>query len=74
MKFKISNSRLNSLLLNAPVFWGEVSFSEFNLRNMWYFYQTFPDLDRFSTQRVENLQSVTHRVTNLSWTIIQRIY
>ncbi|MFD2966124.1 PDDEXK nuclease domain-containing protein [Sphingobacterium bambusae] len=36
-------------------------FSEANLRNMRHFYQTFPDFD----------QSVTHRVTNLSWTNIR---
>jgi len=48
-------------------------FSEANLRNMRHFYQTFPDFDLSSTQRVENLQSVTHCVTNLSWTNIRLI-
>src|SRR5690606_27187155 len=48
-------------------------FSEANLRNMRHFYQTFPDFDQFSTQRVENSQSVTHCVTNLNWTNIRLI-
>ncbi|WP_333888587.1 DUF1016 N-terminal domain-containing protein [Sphingobacterium siyangense] len=42
-------------------------FSEANLRNMRHFYQTFPDFDQSSTQRVENFQSVTQCVTKLSW-------
>ncbi|WP_411567685.1 DUF1016 N-terminal domain-containing protein [Sphingobacterium sp. UGAL515B_05] len=42
-------------------------FSAANLRNMRHFYQTFPDFDQSSTQRVENFQSVTQCVTKLSW-------
>jgi predicted nuclease of restriction endonuclease-like (RecB) superfamily len=48
-------------------------FSEANLWNMKQFYQTFPDFDQFSTHRVGNSQSATHRVANLSWTNIRLI-
>lgn len=48
-------------------------FSEANLWNMKQFYQTFPDFDRFSTHRVGNSESATHRVANLSWTNIRLI-
>jgi len=42
-------------------------FSAGNLRNMRHFYQTFPDFDQCSTQRVGNFQSVTQCVTKLRW-------
>lgn len=48
-------------------------FSEANLRNIRKFYQTFPELDKFYTHRIENSQSVTHCVANLSWTNIRLI-
>ncbi|MEB2785517.1 DUF1016 N-terminal domain-containing protein [Algoriphagus persicinus] len=48
-------------------------FSEANLWNMKQFYQTFPDYGQFSTHRVENSQSATQRVANLSWTNIRLI-
>lgn len=48
-------------------------FSEANLWNMRRFYQVFPEFAQFSTQRVENFQSVTQRVANLSWTNIRLI-
>lgn len=48
-------------------------FSEANLKNIRQFYITFPDFYQFSTHHVENLQSATHRVANLSWTNIRMI-
>lgn len=48
-------------------------FSEANLWNMKQFYQTFPDYGQFSTHRVENSESATQRVANLSWTNIRLI-
>ncbi|QQD15063.1 DUF1016 N-terminal domain-containing protein [Sphingobacterium sp. UDSM-2020] len=48
-------------------------FSEANLWNMWQFYQVFPEFGQCSTQRVENSQSVTQCVANLSWTNIRFI-
>lgn len=46
-------------------------FSEANLWNMKQFYQTFPDYGQFSTHRVGNSPSASHRVNNLSWTNIR---
>lgn len=48
-------------------------FSEANLWNMKQFYQTFPDFDKFSTQRVGNPENSTQCVANLSWTNIRLI-
>ena len=48
-------------------------FSEANLKNIRQFYVTFPNYEEFSTHRMENLQSATHRVANLSWTNIRLI-
>lgn len=48
-------------------------FSEANLWNMKKFYQTFPDYEQFFTHRVENSESASQRVVNLSWTNIRLI-